>query len=55
MKKYFYLAASLLMGDTFQTSMRFYETTSTGKWEELSNIPNTDDGYGNLLEVTFAK
>ena len=43
------------MGDTFQTSMRFYETTSTGKWEELSNIPNTDDGYGNLLEVTFAK
>lgn len=43
------------MGDVFQTSMRFYETTSTGKWEELSNIPNTDDGYGNLLEVTFAK
>ena len=27
----------------------------TGKWEELSNIPNTDDGYGNLLDVTFAK
>lgn len=45
----------MLMGDTFQTSMRFYETSSTGKWEELSNIPNTDDGYGNLLEVSFAK
>lgn len=43
------------IGDTFQTSMRFYETTSTGKWEELSNIPNTDDGYGNLLEVSFGK
>lgn len=43
------------MGDTFQTSMRFYETISTGKWEELSNIPNSDDGYGNLLEVTFVK
>lgn len=43
------------MGDNFQTSMRFYETTSTGKWEELSNIPNGPEGYGNLLDVTFAK
>lgn len=42
------------MGDTFQTSMRFYETSSTGSWEELSNIPNSADGYGDLLEVTFA-
>ena len=43
------------MGDTFQTSMRFYETSSTGKWEELSNIPNTNDGYGDLLDITFAE
>lgn len=43
------------MGNTFQTSMRFY----TGDWGELSNIPNGPEGenkgYGNLLEVTFAK
>lgn len=43
------------MGSTFQTSMRFYETSSTGKWEELSNIPNTNDGYGDLLDITFAE
>jgi hypothetical protein len=43
------------MGDNFQTSMRFYETTTTGKWEELSNMPNSNDGYGPLLDITFAK
>ena len=43
------------MGDNFQTSMRFYETTSTGKWEELSNMPNSEEGYGPLLDITFAK
>lgn len=43
------------MGDTFQTSLRFYETSSTGKWVELSNIPNSAEGtgYGPLLEVNF--
>ena len=43
------------MGDNFQTSMRFYETTSSGKWEELSNMPNSNEGYGPLLDITFAK
>lgn len=43
------------MGDNFQTSMRFYETSSTGSWEELSNIPNSSEGYGPLIDVTFAK
>jgi len=49
------------LGDVFQTSLRFYETSSTGKWEELSNIPNGNitednpDGYGKLLEVTTVK
>ena len=45
------------MGDTFQTSLRFYETSSTGKWVELSNLPNSSDGsgYGPLLEVNFAE
>ena len=43
----------MLMGDTFQTSMRFYETSSTGNWEELSNMPNSNDGYGDLLDITF--
>lgn len=43
------------MGDTFQTSMRFYETVSDPHWAELANIPNSDEGYGNLLEVTFAE
>ena len=44
----------MLMGDKFQTSMRFYYS-STGSWEELSNMPNSEDGYGPLLDVTFAK
>lgn len=48
-------AVPMPMEDTFQTSMRFYETSSSGKWEELSNMPNADGGYGNLLEVTFSK
>lgn len=45
------------MGDTFQTSLRFYETSSTGKWVELSNIPNSAEGTGcgPLLEVNFVK
>ena len=47
--------APMPMRDTFQTSLRFYETSSTGKWVELSNIPNTSEGYGPLLEVNFAK
>ena len=47
--------APMPMGDTFQTSLRFYESSSTGKWVELSNIPNTSEGYGPLLEVNFAK
>lgn len=43
------------MGDTFQTSMRFYETVSDPNWAELSNIPNTDTGYGDLLDITFVE
>ena len=43
------------MGDNFQTSMRFYETSTTGNWEELSNMPNSDGGYGPLMDITFAK
>lgn len=42
------------MGDTFQTSMRFYDNG----WGELSNMPNdpdTENGYGDLLEITFVK
>ena len=48
-------SAPMPMGNTFQTSMRFYETISTGKWEELSNMPNEPGGYGNLLDITFVK
>ena len=42
--------------NVIQTSMRFYETSTTGKWVELSNMPNSsiDDGkYGDLLEVNI--
>lgn len=42
------------MGDNFQTSMRFYVDCS-GDWVELSNIPNTAGGYGDLMDVTFVK
>lgn len=48
-------AVPMPLGNTFQTSMRFYETSSTGKWEELSNMPNAPGGYGNLLDITFVK
>lgn len=50
----------MLMGDIFQTGIRFYSTVS-GSWEELSNMPNsaiTEDnpnGYGNLLEIATIK
>lgn len=37
--------------DVIQTSIRFYETVTNPDWAELSNMPNEDGGYGNLLEV----
>ena len=55
------------MGDVFQTGIRFYTTGvadeghPNGKWDELSNMPNSsiDDGdgngWGNLMEVTTIK
>ena len=49
------------MGDTFQTGIRFYFINEAGKWDELSNMPNSSvdeemgDGYGYLLRVTTQK
>ena len=48
------------MGDDFQTGIRFY-WTSSGKWEELSNMPNCSleeemgNGYGYLMRVKTQK
>jgi hypothetical protein len=48
------------MGDEFQTSVRFY-TDGGGKWEELSNIPNSSideeagNGYGYLMRIKTNK
>lgn len=48
------------MGDVFYTGIRLYYTGG-GKWEELSNMPNTSidegdgSGWGHLLKVTTAK
>lgn len=45
------------MGDEFQTSIRFYFINSLGKWDELSNMPNSSieeeqgDGYGYLMRI----
>ena len=47
------------MGDTFQTGIRFYFINGNGKWDELSNVPNSDvdeemgNGYGYLMRVSF--
>ena len=37
------------MGDEFQTGIRFYFINSAGKWDELSNMPNSsiDEEQGN--------
>ena len=49
----------MLMGDHFQTGIRFYTTAATGHWDELSNMPNSDideeagNGYGYLMRVKF--
>jgi hypothetical protein len=46
------------MGDEFQTSIRFYFINAAGKWDELSNIPNSSideelgNGYGYLMRIT---
>ena len=48
------------MGDDFQTGIRFY-WTSSGSWEELSNMPNSSleeemgNGYGYLMRVHTQK
>lgn len=43
--------------EVIQTSMRFYETSTTGKWKDFSNMPNgpldENDGLGDLLELTL--
>ena len=49
------------MGDEFQTGIRFYFINEAEKWDELSNVPNSDieeemgNGYGYLLRVKFNK
>ena len=43
------------MGDNFQTSMRYYETTTDAHWAELSNMPNSSTGYGDLMDINFVK
>ena len=45
------------MGDDFQTSLRFYFINEAGKWDELSNMPNSSideemgNGYGYLMRI----
>ena len=49
------------MGDEFQTGIRFYFINEAGKWDELSNMPNSDideemgNGYGYLMRIKFNK
>lgn len=49
----------MAMGDHFQTGIRFYFINEFEKWDELSNMPNSDideemgNGYGYLMRVKF--
>ena len=48
------------IGNTFQTSIRFYYLDDAGDWTELSNMPNlsideSENGWGHLLEITTNK
>ena len=49
------------MGDEFQTSIRFYFINAAGKWDQLSNMPNSSineeqgNGYGYLMRVKTNK
>ena len=46
------------MGDTFETGIRFYFINEAGKWDELSNMPNSSmeeemgNGWGYLMRIT---
>ena len=35
--------------------MRYYETTTDAHWAELSNMPNSSTGYGDLMDINFVK
>ena len=45
------------MGDEFQTDIRFYFINENGKWDELSNMPNSSvdeemgNGWGYLMRI----
>ncbi|MBO4416936.1 MAG: Ig-like domain-containing protein [Bacteroidales bacterium] len=51
----------MLMGDEFQTGIRFYFINSSGKWDELSNMPNSSideeagNGWGYLMRISTNK
>ncbi len=52
--------SSTPLGNTFQTSVRFYYINDADEWDELSNMPNlsideSENGWGHLLEITTNK